>query len=105
MNNRSKIFGKAEFDIDRLVSLAERLHGRPCHCDRDQFARSSTRNWVIALQFDDGTEWIFRSPHLCAISEELGPQVIESEVATTRFIAAGTTVPVPTVHAYRYVES
>lgn len=61
---------------------------------------SGSMNWAITLAFDDGTEWIFRSPLPRAYPGDTAAVIIASEVATIQCIAERTTVPVPAILAF-----
>ena len=60
-------------------------------------------NWTILLLFDDGMEWIFRSPRKdgAIVSDETNLSLLASEAATLKYIKAKSTIPVPEVYAYR----
>lgn len=91
----------AEVDLDALLALAERLHGRPCRYDKKQKRMVGCMNWAITVSFDDGIDWIFRSPTPNTFTDEMAASLLESEVATTQCVAERTTIPVPTIFAYR----
>lgn len=62
-------------------------------------------NWAITVTFDDGVDWIFRSPHSgirAVIDEKYACKMLSSEAATIRYIRSHTSVPVPEVFAFRY---
>jgi len=66
---------------------------------------SGSMNWAIALAFDDGVEWIFRSPHSgrhAFLGEKLALRMLSSEAATLKYLRAHADYPVPEVVAYRY---
>ncbi|KIH91148.1 hypothetical protein SPBR_01596 [Sporothrix brasiliensis 5110] len=102
MSKRPRIFSWAQFNLARLLQLAEALHGRPCHCDQDQRPMSGAMNWAIKIQFDDDErmEWIFRSPLPRVCPDDIAGALLASEVATIQCIAERTTVPVPTIFAF-----
>jgi hypothetical protein len=61
-------------------------------------------NWVIFVPFDDGIDWVFRSPELEAtymMSEESACKMLVSDAATLRYLRAHSSIPVPEVYAYR----
>jgi len=60
---KSKVLRYAEFDLDTLLDLAGEIRNQPCACDVSQLPMSGSMNWATVLAFDDGVEWIFRSPH------------------------------------------
>jgi hypothetical protein len=62
-------------------------------------------NWAVIVAFDDGVDWIFRSPHSgirAVLDEETACKLLASEAATLKYIRSHTTVPVPEVFAFRY---
>lgn len=59
---------------------------------------------MIFLTFDDGVEWVFRSPRTCySLDEETAGVVLASEAATIKYIRENSSIPVPEVFYYRYV--
>lgn len=63
-------------------------------------------NWVIFVTFDDGVDWVFRSPDIAMshmMSEESACKMLVSDAATLKYLRAHTSVPVPEVYSYRYV--
>lgn len=61
-------------------------------------------NWAIIVTFDDGLEWIFRSPHSgirAFFDEKTACKLLASEVATLEYVRSHTAVPVPEVFASR----
>lgn len=59
---------------------------------------SGSMNWAIVLLFNDGLEWIFRSPMSDnGLSRELYEELLESEVATMKYVKSNSTIPVPEV--------
>ncbi|KAG8410336.1 hypothetical protein J3459_017146 [Metarhizium acridum] len=60
-------------------------------------------NWVIFITFDDGIEWVFRSPtagHNRFYSDETASKIVESEAFTLMYLKARTSIPVPEVYSY-----
>ena len=53
------------------------------------------------MAFNDGVEWIFRSPRPSALSDEYAARVLASEVATLNYIRTHSSEPVPEVFTYR----
>ncbi|OAA63577.1 Protein kinase-like domain protein [Niveomyces insectorum RCEF 264] len=100
MNGKPKIFSNAQFNVGRLLALAERLHGQPCRCDQGQRPFAGSMNWAIVLTFDNGIQWIFRSPLPGVFSDDFVAKIITSEVVTTRCILARSSVPVPEIYAF-----
>jgi hypothetical protein len=105
MSTKTEIFLYAKFDLSALLSLAGKLRDIPCSCDLSQHPKSGSLNWAIFLSFEDGVEWVFRSPRE---SHDISPQTIaellESEVATMKYIKLklNSSIPVPDVFDYRY---
>lgn len=107
MSNRRRdanVFFHARFDVHALLRLAGRLRNRPCTCDLSQKPISGSLNWAIILSFDDGVEWIFRSPRsqkFYGIDEETAGILLASEAATLKYIRNKSSIPVPEVFHYR----
>ena len=101
---KAKIFDYADFDVSALCGLATRLRrGRSCDCDRFQNPLAGSLNWAITLSFNDGVEWIFRSPWEGAVScQKSRSSLLASEAATLKYLKANSTIPVPEVFAYRF---
>lgn len=56
----------------------------------------------MILSFDDGVEWIFRSPRTSyGIDEESAAILLASEAATLRYIRHKRSIPVPEVFYLR----
>lgn len=105
MSNRphgAKVFFHARFDVHALLRLAGRLRNRPCTCDLSQKPSSGSLNWAIILSFNDGVEWIFRSPRTSyGIDEESAAILLASEAATLKYIRNNSSIPVPEVFYHR----
>ncbi|KAL8734519.1 MAG: hypothetical protein Q9166_001419 [cf. Caloplaca sp. 2 TL-2023] len=104
MSERTKIFEHAEFDLLALCQLASSLRGgKSCSCDPAQRPKSGSFNWTVFLLFDDGVEWVLRSPRKDdgIISDDTNLLLLASEAATLKYIKAYSTIPVPEVFAYR----
>lgn len=100
----ANVFLHAKFNVHALVRLVERLRNRPCTCDLSQKPRSGSLNWAIILSFDDGVEWLFRSPRTYyGIGEETAAILLASEAATLKYIRENSSIPVPEVFHYRSV--
>lgn len=101
---KDKIYYFADFNLNALLSLSEKLRGQPCTCEEDEMPKCGSLNWVIFVTFDHGIEWVFRSPmahrnHF--YSDETASKIVESEAATLMYLKAHTSVLVPEVYAYR----
>ncbi|OAR01856.1 hypothetical protein LLEC1_01798, partial [Akanthomyces lecanii] len=78
--------------------LAGGLRGRGCTCDVAAAPKTGSMNWAIFVTFDDGLDWVFRSPrsgHHAIVSDETAQKMLLSEVATLKFLKDNTTLPVP----------
>lgn len=62
-------------------------------------------SWVVFLTFDDGVEWVFRSPHDdgAVRSTETSSTLLASEAVTLKYIKTHSAIPVPEVYAYGYL--
>jgi hypothetical protein len=63
--------------------------------------KSGSLNWVIFISFDDGIEWVFRSPKSGLYgfySDETSSKIIMSEASTLMYLRAYTSIPVPEVY-------
>lgn len=98
-----KIFSCAKFNLDALLSLAGGLRGRRCTCDVAAAPKIGCMNWAIFVKFDDGLDWVFRSPrsgYYAIPSDESAQKMLLSEVATLKFLR-NTSVPVPEMYSFR----
>ncbi|KAF5625510.1 altered inheritance of mitochondria [Fusarium sp. NRRL 25303] len=79
--SRPRIFRWAKFNLEALLLLAEKLRGRSCTCDESQVPKSGSLNWVIFITFDDGVQWVFRSPRYDThmFSDETASKILISE--------------------------
>ncbi|KAF2189972.1 hypothetical protein K469DRAFT_625997, partial [Zopfia rhizophila CBS 207.26] len=104
MSNRRRdanVFSHAKFNIYALVHLAEQLRNKRCTCDLSQKPKSGSLNWAIILSFDDGVEWVFRSPRTYyGLDEETAGVLLASEAATLKYIRKYSSIPVPEVYSY-----
>lgn len=59
------------------------------------------------ISFNDGVEWVFRSPTAEEddISLEAAGELLESEVATMKYIKENSSIPIPNIFDYRLVNS
>ena len=73
--------------------------GNTCICDTSQVPACGSFNWTILLLFDDGMEWIFRSPRKdgAIMSDETNLSLLASEAATLKYIKAKSTIPIPEI--------
>lgn len=98
------IFRYAKFEVSALCHLASKLRGgQSCFCDISQVPASGSFNWAILISFNDGVEWVLRSPRTCGaiMREETNLLLLASEAATLKYIKANSKIPVPEVFAYR----
>ncbi|PNY23976.1 Uncharacterized protein TCAP_06056 [Tolypocladium capitatum] len=62
---------------------------------------SGALNWAILLRFDDGVEWVFRSPKARVEVGDIGAcRLLAGEAATPKYIREHTSIPVPDVFHY-----
>lgn len=101
MEGPRNIFLYGMWDPGAVCILASSLrNGMPCTCDPRQVPAGGSYNWAVFLVFEDGQEWVFRSPKKSrTIAPALAGSLISSEVATLKLLKMHTTIPVPTVHA------
>ncbi|KAF7553637.1 hypothetical protein G7046_g7046 [Stylonectria norvegica] len=102
MSNKVKFH--QDFNLEPLLSLCEQLRGRPCTCDLFQRRKFGSQSKVIFIAFDDGVEWVFRTPRgdlESFYSEETTCKIILSEASTLMFLKTHTSIPVPEVFSYR----
>ncbi|KAF5678050.1 altered inheritance of mitochondria [Fusarium denticulatum] len=100
--HRPRIFRWARFNLEALLLLAEELRGRSCTCDESKVPKSGSLNWVIFITFDDGLEWVFRSPRYDThmFSDETASKILESEASTLKYLESHCQIPVPKVYSY-----
>ncbi|PWY75381.1 RNase H domain-containing protein [Aspergillus heteromorphus CBS 117.55] len=99
----SPVFRYAQFDIRALCRISSSLRqDTPCTCDIDQYPASGSFNWAIFITFEDGVEWILRSPHMGhgEMAIEIGSKLLASEAATLKYLNLNSDIPVPVVHSY-----
>ncbi|KAJ5264422.1 hypothetical protein N7505_007215 [Penicillium chrysogenum] len=97
----ANIFTYAKFDVAALLSLAYCIRGKECSCDETQRPNSGSLNWVIFISFEDGVEWVFRSPRRSfGLKKATASEVLMSEVATMKYLRAMSKIPVPEVFSY-----
>jgi hypothetical protein len=99
-----EVFTYADFDLEALCRRASNLrHGAPCVCDPDQRPASGSFNWAIFILFNDGTRWVFRSPHeRSSMPPEMGRKTLASEAATLLYLRAHSDIPAPELFDYWY---
>ncbi|KAF7552778.1 hypothetical protein G7Z17_g4073 [Cylindrodendrum hubeiense] len=99
---RERIFAFAKFNLDALLSLATQLRGgRPCTTDVSKRPKAGSLNWVIFITFDDGIEWVFRSPRRSmSIKTESHYKMTISEASTLKYLGKHSSVPVPEVYSF-----
>ncbi|KAF5979718.1 kinase-like domain-containing protein [Fusarium coicis] len=86
---RPKVFAYATFGLDALISLASKLRGQLCTVDTPTRPKAGSTHWVIFITFEDGVEWVFRSPRsgLSAITtEESASKLLISEAVTLKYL-------------------
>ncbi|KAI9733947.1 MAG: hypothetical protein M1834_002603 [Cirrosporium novae-zelandiae] len=99
--SHAEVFMHAQFNVHALIKLATRLRDRPCICDLSQKPSNGCLNWAIVISFDDGVEWLFRSPRkYYALNMDTAGALISNEAATLKYIRMNSTIPVPEVFEY-----
>lgn len=97
----ASIFTYAKFDVAALLSLTYSLRGKECSCDENQRPNSGSLNWVIFISFEDGVEWVFRSPRRSSeLKKATASEVLISEVSTMKYLGEMSKIPVPEVFSY-----
>ncbi|KAI6779100.1 uncharacterized protein J7T54_007555 [Emericellopsis cladophorae] len=75
--------------------------GRPCTTDVSKRPKAGSLNWVIFITFDDGIEWVFRSPRRSmSIKKESHYKMTISETSTLKYFGKHRSVPVPEVYSF-----
>lgn len=98
------LFSYASFNVNALCDLATRTrNGLVCSCDLYQRPASGSFNWAISILFEDGVEWILRSPRrdTTLTARELSAKLLASEAATLKYLRLRTNIPVPELYSYR----
>ncbi|KAF4439335.1 Altered inheritance of mitochondria protein-like protein [Fusarium austroafricanum] len=59
-------------------------------------------NWVVFIAFDDGVQWVFRSPRYDTLmfAGETAAKILISEASTLKYLETHCSVPVPKVYSY-----
>jgi hypothetical protein len=100
------IFAYAKFNLDALLLLAKKLRGHPCTTDISKRPKTGSLNWVIFIVFNDGVEWVLRSPRngpMAIVTNESASKMLISEASTLKYLKEFTSVPVPEVYSFRFV--
>ena len=101
---KDNVYYYANFNLEALLSLAKQSRGRPCTCDVSQMPKSGSLNWAIFISFDDGVDWVFRSPTSSLhgfYSDRTASKIVVSEASTLMYLKVYTSIPVPEVYSYR----
>ncbi|KAF5535558.1 altered inheritance of mitochondria [Fusarium napiforme] len=100
--HRPRIFRWAKFNLEALLLLAEKLRGQSCTCDETKAPKSGGLNWAIFIIFDDGVEWVFRSPRYDThiFSDETASKTLIIEASTLKYLETHCQMPVPKVYSY-----
>jgi hypothetical protein len=102
MTTRTGVFFYANFNLSALLRLAGELRNTPCSCDSSRRPESGSWNWTVFLLFKDGVEWAFLSPRMDSnLSLETTAKLLESQVATMKYVKLNSSIPVPEVFDYR----
>mgnify|MGYP002718570073 FL=1 len=97
------LFQYNEFDVGALCHLASEMRrGLTCTCDLNQRPKRGGYNWAVFVLFEDGLEWVLRSPvqNHPSVSDESVVKLLLSETATLKYLKTYTDVPVPDVYSY-----
>ncbi|KAJ4039430.1 hypothetical protein NW756_009451 [Fusarium oxysporum] len=100
---RWRVFAYAKFNIDALISLATNLRGQSCTVNTSTRPKAGSTHWVIFITFEDGIEWVFRSPRSgssAIITEESASKLLISEAATLKYLRTLGSIPVPEVFSF-----
>lgn len=100
---RANIFARGKFDAAALLQIARNIRQVPCWCDEGQDPKDGSFNWVIFICFQDGVEWVFRSPRSSdsyGLKQDIASELLASEVATLKYLRAKSDIPVPEVFSY-----
>ncbi|KAF5538173.1 RNase H domain-containing protein [Fusarium phyllophilum] len=100
---RPRVFAYAHFDLDALISLASKVRGQSCTVDTTTRPKAGSTHCVIFIAFEDGVEWVFRSPRRglsAIITEESASKLLISEAATLKYLRALGSIPVPEVFSF-----
>ncbi|RKL47607.1 hypothetical protein BFJ72_g1839 [Fusarium proliferatum] len=100
---RPKVFAYAKFDLDALILLATRLRGQSCTVDTSTRPKAGSTHWAIFITFEDGVEWVFRSPRRglsAIITEGSASKLLISEASTLKYLRALGSILVPEVFSF-----
>ncbi|AEO64615.1 uncharacterized protein THITE_2142497 [Thermothielavioides terrestris NRRL 8126] len=101
--NREQRRWVESLDEGTICSLASSFHGGdPCTIFQDR--RRGSFNVCFFVQFTrpPHDRWVVRLPIAGAVPQPMLDEKLEIELATMRYVAAKTTIPVPKVHAYAF---
>ncbi len=62
-------------------------------------------NWVIFISFDDGVDWVFRSPRSgphAIVSDVSARKLLISEATTLKYLRRNSALPVPEVFSFQF---
>ncbi|EKV17386.1 hypothetical protein PDIG_15100 [Penicillium digitatum PHI26] len=97
------LFRYNEFDVAALCQLASDMRQNlACTCDLNQRPQRGGFNWAVFVIFEDGLEWVLRSPvqNHPELSYSSVAKLLSSEAATLKYLRAYTDIPVPDVYSY-----
>lgn len=98
---RANLFAHSTFNVAALLQIARDFRGIQCSCDETQTPKIGSLNWVILIVFEDGVEWVFRSPRRTyGLQKQVASDVLASEVATLKLLRKTSNIPVPQVFSY-----
>lgn len=60
-------------------------------------------NWAVTIHFEDGVEWVMRSPRFDygQFPSELSGRLLASEAAILKYLRQVTDIPIPDFHSYK----
>ncbi|KAJ5185394.1 Aminoglycoside phosphotransferase [Penicillium cf. griseofulvum] len=98
------LFKYYEFDVGALCQLASKMRREiACSCDLNQRPKRGGFNWTVFILFEDGLQWVLRSPvvqNSPELSNESVSKLLASEAATLKYLKAYTDITVPDVYSY-----
>ncbi|KAJ5436510.1 Aminoglycoside phosphotransferase [Penicillium cf. griseofulvum] len=98
------LFKYYEFDVGALCQLASKMRREiACSCDLNQRPKRGGFNWTVFILFEDGLQWVLRSPVVQdspELSNESVSKLLASEAATLKYLKAYTDITVPDVYSY-----
>ena len=106
MSAKPRVVWHEKFNLPALLDHASRLRNSLCSSNLPRRPVRGSLNWVIFLTFEDGVEWVFRSPTTGddELSLQDAGELLDSEVATLKYLKLSSSIAVPDVFDYRLVD-